>query len=80
MALTPEEENAFKALSEKAAVVDKPSGIKDILHAIISHLGSGPVHDGLHEAVDDLASKNPPSLAPSPEPEPPAPSDTKEGE
>jgi len=59
MPLTPEEEAAFKALSEKATAVVKPSTLRDVLHFLVAHAGSGPVHDDIHAAIDGLDEPGP---------------------
>ena len=63
MALTPQEEAELEALTTKAAEVEKVRGIKAVLHALIGHAGSGPVHDELHEAVDAIDTVGPPGPA-----------------
>lgn len=89
MGLTPEEEAQLASLTEKATEVVKPQGIRDVLHFIVSHLGSGPVHDVIHEAIDDIPAEGPsgpagpagPAGPPGPAPsETPETADSKESE
>lgn len=73
MGLTPEEQEVWNALKAKAEVIEKPKTLADILHKVISFLGTGPVHDELHEAVDEIPEPSQGPPGPEGPPGPPGP-------